>query len=215
MRPHQPGTVRRDPARLATTLRRNTAIAANVPESALHQDPRKPAGSQPRQGLDPPSVQQQISRTKPRPPTKPSQIRNYPNRAKHENPIDRHRSPAGSCLGGFRTPHGIRKPSPSQPKKIRAPNPETSHPRTARRRVPTHLRRLIPVARTLDSSVDCRAAGISLISRAAATPTLRAYQSALRAAGMKDERGRSKADVARRRSSLRRLLQVIPTSLDV
>jgi len=45
--------------------------------------------------------------------------------------------------------------------------------------------RLIPAARTLDSSVDCRAAGISLISRAAATPTLRAYQSALRAAGIR------------------------------
>src|SRR6185437_8948732 len=43
---------------------------------------------------------------------------------------------------------------------------------------------IIPAARTLDSSVDCRAAGISLISRAAATPTLRAYQSALRAAGI-------------------------------
>src|SRR6185312_4406936 len=43
---------------------------------------------------------------------------------------------------------------------------------------------VIPAARTLDSSVDCRAAGISLISRAAATPTLRAYQSALRAAGI-------------------------------
>src|SRR6185503_21182636 len=43
---------------------------------------------------------------------------------------------------------------------------------------------LIPAARTLDSSVDCRAAGMPLISRAAATPTLRAYQSALRAAGI-------------------------------
>ena len=47
-----------------------------------------------------------------------------------------------------------------------------------------HAPQLIPAARTLDSSVDCRAAGISLISRAAATPTLRAYQSALRAAGI-------------------------------
>jgi len=48
--------------------------------------------------------------------------------------------------------------------------------------------RVIPAARTLDSSVDCRTAGISLILRAAAnlTPwaTLRAYQSALRAAGI-------------------------------
>ncbi len=35
-----------------------------------------------------------------------------PARAKAEIPIDRCRRPAGSCLGGFRTPNGIRKPSP-------------------------------------------------------------------------------------------------------
>ena len=51
--------------------------------------------------------------------------------------------------------------------------------------VPRAIDCLIPAARTLDSSFDCQAAGISLISRAAATPTLRAYQSALRAAGIK------------------------------
>jgi hypothetical protein len=43
---------------------------------------------------------------------------------------------------------------------------------------------LIPAARMIDSSVDRRAAGILLISRAAATPTLRAYRSVLRTAGM-------------------------------
>ena len=38
-----------------------------------------------------------------------------PLRAKREVPIDRHRSPTGSCSGGFRTPDGIRKPSPCMP----------------------------------------------------------------------------------------------------
>ena len=36
-------------------------------------------------------------------------------RLKLEIPIDPRRNPAGSCLGGFRTPHGIRKPSPKLP----------------------------------------------------------------------------------------------------
>ena len=36
-------------------------------------------------------------------------------RAKPQIPIDRCRTHAGSCLGGFRTPNGIRKPSPFLP----------------------------------------------------------------------------------------------------
>jgi hypothetical protein len=44
----------------------------------------------------------------------PGRLRNDFNQAKFEIPIDHHRSPAGSCLGGFRTPDGIRKPSPMQ-----------------------------------------------------------------------------------------------------
>jgi hypothetical protein len=54
-----------------------------------------------------------ISLTKPPPTPAPSRLRNDLNRAKLEIPIDHHRSPAGSCMGGFRTPDGIRKPSPS------------------------------------------------------------------------------------------------------
>jgi hypothetical protein len=53
-----------------------------------------------------------ISLTKPPPTPAPSRLRNDLNRAKLEIPIDHHRSPAGSCMGGFRTPDGIRKPSP-------------------------------------------------------------------------------------------------------
>ena len=49
------------------------------------------------------------------PPPSPTRRRHHRARAKPEIPIDRCRSPAGSCLGGFRTPNGIRKPSPTQP----------------------------------------------------------------------------------------------------
>jgi hypothetical protein len=45
-------------------------------------------------------------------------------------------------------------------------------------------RRVIPAARKTDSLFEWRAAGIVLILRAAATPTLRAYQSAPGAAGI-------------------------------
>ena len=54
----------------------------------------------------------------------PDRFCNYFNRAKVEIPIDRRRSPAGSCLGGFRTPApcpdarpamaGVQKPSPNR-----------------------------------------------------------------------------------------------------
>src|SRR6476469_9920942 len=46
-------------------------------------------------------------------------------------------------------------------------------------------RGLIPAARKIDPLIRGRAPGTVLISRAAATPTLRAYQSALWAAGIK------------------------------
>ena len=60
-------------------------------------------------------------------------------------------------------------------------------PAQGKRRVainPAACRGVIPAARGIDSSADGRSAGILLISRAAATPTLRAYQSALRAPGI-------------------------------
>jgi DNA replication protein DnaC len=53
-----------------------------------------------------------------------------------------------------------------------------------------HANQLIPAARSLDLFHDRRAAGILLISRAAAPPTPRAYQSALRAAGISRALGR-------------------------
>jgi hypothetical protein len=43
---------------------------------------------------------------------------------------------------------------------------------------------VIPADQNIDSLDDGRPAGISLISRAAATPTLRAYQSALAPIGI-------------------------------
>src|ERR1700733_332105 len=50
---------------------------------------------------------------------------------------------------------------------------------------------LIPAARKSDAPIGGRAAGILLISRAAAPPTPRAYQSALWAAGMTPGQGAS------------------------
>jgi len=123
-RPHQPGASRRDPARLARTSRRNTSVATSAPRHALHQDERKRAGYQP--GPDPDSGldRRKIPLAKPQPAPAPSRLRNHLNRAKVEIPINRRRSPAGSCMGGFRTPApcldarpampGIRKPSPKR-----------------------------------------------------------------------------------------------------
>jgi hypothetical protein len=80
----------------------------------LRQDQRKAAVAQPPPVLDPPSAGQQISSIKSPPTVEPSRLRNHPNRAKYEIPIGHHRNPAGSCLGGFPTPDGIRKPSPKR-----------------------------------------------------------------------------------------------------
>ena len=65
---------------------------------------------------------EQSHSTSPRPA--PSRFRRHHSRAKLQIPIDHRRSPAGSCMGGFRTPApcpdarpvmaGIRKPSPSR-----------------------------------------------------------------------------------------------------
>ena len=75
----------------------------------------------------------EFSRTEPPPTAEPSRLRNHPNRAKHEIPIDHHRNPAGSCLGGFPTPDGIRKPSPSRTFRLRSrpARPGHSSARTA------------------------------------------------------------------------------------
>ena len=63
------------------------------------------------------------------PPTPaPGQLRNDFNQAKLEIPIDHHRSPAGSCLGGFPTPDGIRKPSPNLPHRRMALRLQVGHP---------------------------------------------------------------------------------------
>jgi hypothetical protein len=126
-RPHQPGAATRDPARLTLTSRRNTQVAANAPEFAFRQDRREAAVSQPRPVPDPPSARRQISLTKPPPTPESSRPRNHPNRAKYEIPIDRRRNPAGSCLGGFPTPDGIRKPSPTRSHADLRDDPGTGH----------------------------------------------------------------------------------------
>jgi hypothetical protein len=95
---------------------------ANAPRHALRQDRRRRAGYQPWPDTDPWSAWRKISPTRLSPTPASSRLRNHFNRAKVEIPIDHRRNPAGSCLGGFRTPApcpdaraamaGVRKPSP-------------------------------------------------------------------------------------------------------
>ena len=110
------------PASLARALtepaiisHRNTAVAANAPIRALRQDQRNSTEYEPRPAPDPRSAGQKISLTKFPPTPVPSRFRRHLNQAKLQIPIDHRRSPADSCMGGFRTPDGIRKPSPSLP----------------------------------------------------------------------------------------------------
>jgi hypothetical protein len=121
-RPHQPGAPRRDPARLARTSHRSTSVATNAPKHALHQNQCKRAGYQPRPDPDSRPAWRKISLANSPTTPAPTRFRNQLTQAKLEIPIDHHRSPAGSCLGGFRTPApspdarpamaGVRKPSP-------------------------------------------------------------------------------------------------------
>jgi hypothetical protein len=69
-------------------------------------------GEQPWPVPDPRSAWRKISLTTSPPKPAPTQFRQHLNRAKLEIPIDHHHSPAGSGMGGFPTPDGIRKPSP-------------------------------------------------------------------------------------------------------
>jgi hypothetical protein len=124
---HQPGASPRDPARLALISRRNTAVAANAPTHALRHDQRDRTEYEPWPAPDPRSDWRNISLNKSPPTPAPSRFRRHHNKAKLQIPIEHRRSPAGSCMGGFRTPApcpdarpvmaGIRKPSPSAPLK--------------------------------------------------------------------------------------------------
>jgi hypothetical protein len=71
---------------------------------ALHQGHHTRAGCQPRPDPDSGPASRKISFTKISPPPEPSRFLHHHNRAKLEIPIGHRRSPAGSCLGGFRTP---------------------------------------------------------------------------------------------------------------
>ena len=124
---HQPGAFPRDPARLALISRRNTAVAANAPIRALRQDQRNSTEYEPRPAPDPRSAWRKIPLTKFPPTPVPSRFRRHLNQAKLQIPIDHRRSPADSCMGGFRTPDGIRKPSPWLPFRQSAPVPNSGH----------------------------------------------------------------------------------------
>jgi hypothetical protein len=120
-RPHQPAAPCRDPARLAPTSRRNNTVTTNAPNHALHQDHHTCAGCQPRPDPDSGPASGKISFTRLSPPPEPSRFLHHHNRAKREIPIGHRRSPAGSCLGGFRTP------APTHRRDLRWPASENLH----------------------------------------------------------------------------------------
>ena len=92
------------PARLAPISRRNTAVAANAPIHALRHDQRDRTEYEPWPASDPRAARRTISLIKSPPTPAPSWFRHHRDQAKLAIPIDHRRSPAGSCLGGFRTP---------------------------------------------------------------------------------------------------------------
>src|SRR5208283_2317099 len=126
-RPHQPGASRRDPARPALPSRRNTQVPANAPTHAFRQDRDRSSEIRVRPDPDPEAARRKTSLTTPPPAASPPRSCHHHARLKTEIPIDRRRTPAGSCLGGFRTPDGIRKPSPTPPPARRTGDPESSH----------------------------------------------------------------------------------------
>jgi hypothetical protein len=89
---------------LPTTAAANRHCPKCQGSHALHQDHHTRAGYQPRPDPDPGPASRKISFTKLSPPPEPSRFLHHHNRAKLEIPIGHRRSPAGSCLGGFRTP---------------------------------------------------------------------------------------------------------------
>src|ERR1700730_6599584 len=124
MYPHQPGEPPRDPARPALTSRRNTLVPANAAVHALRQNQGGDTDYRPHRSADPRAARRKIS-----PATQPTTLwrrRRYHRRrhAKPEIPIDQPKRPAGSYLGGFRTPNGTRKPSPHAAEGLAALRPQ-------------------------------------------------------------------------------------------
>jgi hypothetical protein len=109
--PQQPGR-RHDPARQALTSRRNAPCSGDRHLRALRQLRDKTPQSRRRPVPNPATARRKASLAASLSAPSSPRRRHLPARAKAEIPIDRCRRPAGSCLGGFRTPNGIRKPSP-------------------------------------------------------------------------------------------------------
>src|SRR5208283_3008493 len=143
-RPHQPGASRRDPARPALLSRRNTQVPANAHTHALRQDRDKSSEIRVRPDPDPEAAWRKTSLTTSPPAASPPRSCHHHARPKTEIPIDRRRTPAGSCLGGFRTPDGIRKPSPWRSIRSAATVLESGH--KTHRNCPGNRCRLTPTA---------------------------------------------------------------------
>ena len=112
--PQQPGR-RHDPARQTLTSHRNALCSGDGHLRACRHDRGQRREARKRPNPNPAVAWSNVSLTASLSAPSPTPRRHHRDRLKLEVPIDRRRTPAGSCLGGFRTPHGIRKPSPKQP----------------------------------------------------------------------------------------------------
>ncbi len=111
---HHPEDLRRDLARLAPTSRQNAPVLVLAPARAPHQV------GESRRSLSPTQIRLRGSEGDNCHSLGPGKCRyrgwccHRVGKAKSAIPIDRRRNPAGSCMSGFRTPDGIRKPSSSR-----------------------------------------------------------------------------------------------------
>jgi hypothetical protein len=98
-----------------STTRGNAPRSGGRYPHAFRQDRDKRHEPRKWSALNPATARRKVSITTSPPAPSPTRRRHHHARAKPEIPIDRRRRPAGSCLGGFRTPGGIRKPSLLRP----------------------------------------------------------------------------------------------------
>ena len=112
--PQQPGR-RRDPAWPPLTSRQNALCSGDRYPRARRHDRGKRREARWRSIPNPTVAWSKVSLAASPSAPSPTPRRHRRARLKLEIPIDPRRNPAGSCLGGFRTPHGIRKPSPNEP----------------------------------------------------------------------------------------------------
>ena len=112
--PQLPGR-RRDPARPTLTSRRNVLGSGDRHLRALRQDQGKRPEPRRRPTLNPAAAWSNVSLAASLSAPSPTPRRHHRARPKLEIPIDPRRTPAGSCLGGFRTPAHAQTRDPRRP----------------------------------------------------------------------------------------------------